>query len=171
MNKYQQFKIRLGERNLENFADPPDDPLGELSPFELGVRKFCYEYDHKVIVEIGETKFSVFFEPDICIFLEDQFPEKIGDLQRDKTIRFDFVESYCLLIKFIPVGNEIKCCLREISYSTEERLVMLNKQQVVAELRRFLSQLMDMAVNLGYVSLEDKKVFIKPAFSDSQILV
>ncbi|MBD2139103.1 hypothetical protein H6F32_16340 [Anabaena sp. FACHB-1237] len=40
---------------------------------------------------------------------------------------------------------------------------MLNKQQVVDELRQFLSELMDMAVNLGYISLEDKKEFIKPA--------
>ncbi len=49
MSKIEQFKIRLAERNLEVFVDPPDDPLGELSDFELGLRKFCYEYDHKVI--------------------------------------------------------------------------------------------------------------------------
>jgi hypothetical protein len=48
---------------------------------------------------------------------------------------------------------------------------MLNKQQVVDELRRFLTELMDMAANLGYVSLEDKEEFIKPAFSDSKVLV
>ena len=34
MNKVEKFKIRLAERNLENFADPPDDPLVELSEFE-----------------------------------------------------------------------------------------------------------------------------------------
>ncbi|TAE59919.1 MAG: hypothetical protein EAZ87_07890 [Nostocales cyanobacterium] len=171
MNKVEQFKIRLGERNLENFADPPDDPLGELSQFELGLRKFCYEYDHKVIVEIGETKFNVFFDPDICMLLEERLAEHIGDLQRSKTIRLDFVESYWIMIKFVPVGNEIKCYLREVGYSTEEKLVMLNKQQVVDELRRFLTELMDMAVNLGYVRLEDKEKFIKPAFSDVQVLV
>jgi hypothetical protein len=171
MNKVEKFKIRLAERNLENFADPPDDPLVELSEFELGLRIFCYQYDHKVIVEIGKTKFNVFFDPDICMLLEDRFAQHIGDLEQGKTIRLDFVESYWLMMKFVPFGNDIKCYLREFGYSTEERLVMLNKQQVLDELRRFLTELMDMAVNLGYISLEDKNEFIKPAFNNSRVLV
>ena len=48
---------------------------------------------------------------------------------------------------------------------------MLNKQQVVDELKRFLTELMNMAVNLGYISLQDKEEFIKPAFSDSMVVV
>jgi hypothetical protein len=109
MNKIEQFKIRLAERNLENFAPPPDDPLGELSAFELGLRKFCYEYDHKVIVEIGETKFNVFLDPDICMLLEDRFCENIAELEQGKTMRLDFAESYWMIIKFLPIGKEIKC--------------------------------------------------------------
>ena len=171
MNKVEQFKIRLGERNLENFADPPDDPLGELSDFELGLRMFCYEYDHKVIVEIGETKFNVFLEPDICMLLEDRFPEQVGELEQGKMIRLEFAESCCLIIKFVPIGKEIKCYLREFGYSNDERLVMLNKQQVLDELRRFLTELMAIAVNFGYISLEDENEFIKPAFSDLMMLV
>lgn len=171
MNNIEQFKIRLAERILENFVDPPDDPLGELSPFELGLRMFCYEYDHKVIVEIGKTKFNVFLEPDICMLLEDRFPEQIGELEQGKTIRLEFAESCWLIIKFVPIGKEIKCYLREFGYSTDERIVMLNKQQVLDELRRFLTELMELAVNLGYISLEDKNDFIKPAFSDSKVLV
>jgi hypothetical protein len=171
MNNIEQFKIRLAERNLEKFVDPPDDPLGELSDFELGLRMFCYEYDHKVIVEIGETKFNVFLEPDICMLLEDRFPEQIGELEQGKIIRLEFAESCCLMIKFVPISDEIQCYLREFSYSTEERIVMLNKQQVLDELRRFLTELMELAVNLGFISLEDKNEFIKPAFSDSMVLV
>jgi hypothetical protein len=48
---------------------------------------------------------------------------------------------------------------------------MLNKQQVLDELKRFLTELMELAVNLGYISLADKNEFIKPAFSDSTVLV
>ncbi len=171
MNNIELFKIRLAERNLEVFVDPPDDPLGELSDFELGLRMFCYEYDHKVIVEIGETKFNVFLEPDICMLLEDRFPQQIGELEQGKTIRLEFVESYWIIIKFVPVGKEIKCYLREFGYSNDERLVILNKQQVLDELRRFLTQFMELAVNFGYISLEDKNEFIKPAFSDLMVLV
>lgn len=171
MNNIEQFKIRLAERNLENFAPPPDDSLGELSPLELGLRKFCYEYDYKVIVEIGETKFNVFLDPDICMLLEDRFCENIAELELGKTIRLDFAESYWIIIKFVPVGQEVKCYLREFGYSTEERLVMLNTQQVLDELRQFLTELMELAVNLGYISLEDKNEFIKPAFSNLKVLV
>lgn len=171
MNNIEQLKIRLAERNLENFAPPPDDPLGELSAFELGLRKFCYEYDHKVIVEIGVTKFNVFLDPDICMLLEDRFCEDIAELEQGKTIRLEFAESYWIIIKFVPIGTEIKCYLREFGYSTDERIVMLNKQQVLDELRRFLTELMELAVNLGYIVLEDKNEFIKPAFSDLNVLV
>ena len=48
---------------------------------------------------------------------------------------------------------------------------MLNKQQVLDELKRFLNELMELAVNLGYISLEDKNKLVKPAFSDSKVLV
>jgi hypothetical protein len=71
----------------------------------------------------------------------------------------------------VPIGNEIKCYLKEFGYSTEEKLVMLNNQQVLDELRHFLIELMELAVNLGYISLEDKNEFIKPAFSQLQVLV
>jgi hypothetical protein len=171
MNHIEQFKIRLAERNLENFAPPPDDPLGELSAFELGLRKFCYEYDHKVIVEVGEIKFNVFLDPDICMLLEDRYCENIAELEQGKNMRLDFPESHRIVIKFVPMGKEIKCYLREFGYSTDERLIMLNKQQVLDELKRFLTELMELAVNLGYISLEDKNEFIKPAFSDSVVLV
>ena len=171
MNNIELFKIRLTERNLENFVDPPDDPLGELSDFELGIRRFCYEYDHKVLVRVGNEEYFVFLDPDICLILEDNLPKLIAQLEMDKSIELDFVESLDIVIKFVPIGKEIKCYLREFGYSNDEKLVMLNKQQVLDELRRFLTELMEIAVNLGYISLEDKNEFIKPAFSDLMMLV
>jgi hypothetical protein len=171
MNINYQFEIRLKERNLANLAPPPDDPLGELSAFELGIRKFCYEYDHKVLVRVGNEEYFVFLDPDICMILEDNLPELIAQLETGKAIELEFAESCWIIIKFVPIGNEIKCYLKEFGYSTEEKLVMLNNQQVLDELRHFLIELMELAVNLGYISLEDKNEFIKPAFSQLQVLV
>ncbi|HBL11394.1 MAG TPA: hypothetical protein DD379_08305 [Cyanobacteria bacterium UBA11162] len=62
------FNFKIAERNLENYALPPDDPLGELSDFELGLRRFCYECDRRVVVEIGEIQFTVFFDPDFVCY-------------------------------------------------------------------------------------------------------
>ncbi|NER03684.1 MAG: hypothetical protein F6K17_14210 [Okeania sp. SIO3C4] len=170
MNKIKQFKLRLGHKNIENFTTPPDDPLGELSDFELGFRKFCYEFNRQVIVEIGQTKFKVFLDPDICILLEDRFTEQIGELEQDKIIGLDFVESYWCRIKFVPVDTQIKCYLKELNYYHQESLIILNKQQVLTELKQFLTELMNLAVNQGYISLQDRDEFIKPAFVQSEVL-
>ena len=37
MSQTNHFKFKISERNLENYALPPDDPLGELSDFEFGL--------------------------------------------------------------------------------------------------------------------------------------
>lgn len=171
MNGNYRFEIRLQERNLENLAPPPDDPLGELSALELGIRKFCYEYDHKVLVKVGNEEFYVFLDPDICMILEDNLPQLIADLETGIAIELEFAESYWIILKFVPIDKEIKCYLREFGYSTDERIAILNQQQVLDELRRFLAELMELAVNLDYISLEDKNEFIKPAFSSLRVLL
>ncbi|NEO58028.1 MAG: hypothetical protein F6K54_36215 [Okeania sp. SIO3B5] len=170
MNKIKQFKLRLGHKNIENFTTPPDDPLGELSDFELGLRKFCYEFNRQVIVEIGQTKFKVFLDPDICILLEDRFTEQIGELEQDQIMGLYFVESYWCRIKFVPVDTQIKCYLKEFNYYHQESLIILNKQQVLTELKQFLTELMSLVVNQGYISLQDRDEFIKPAFVQSEVL-
>ena len=98
MIKTNIFKFEIAEGNLESYALPPDDPLGELSDFELGLRRFCYECNRRVVVEIGEIVFSVFFDPDICMLLEDGFAEQIGGLEGGKCIRLDFVVSSPFLV-------------------------------------------------------------------------
>ncbi|HBE20784.1 MAG TPA: hypothetical protein DEG17_00985 [Cyanobacteria bacterium UBA11149] len=166
MKRITNFTWQIGERNLDNYALPPDDPLGELSDFELGLRRFCYECDRKVVLKIGEIEFAVFLDPDICMVLEDRLPEQIGELAEGKSIRIDFAESYQLTVILTPIGEMIHCQLkrfgdREYNYDYE-----LDKEQVLGELRRFLAEVMQLAVNGGYVSLEDKEWFIAPAFAE-----
>ena len=171
MKKTNNFNFKIAERNLENYALPPDDPLGELSNFELGLRRFCYECDRRVVVEIGEIQFTVFFDPDICMLLEDQFPEQIGELERGKSIRIYFAESYNITVILTPIGDQVQFQLRKFTYEPNQQEYELDKSQVVGELRRFLVEVMELVVNLGYVSLEDKGRFIAPAFPGSAIVV
>ena len=167
MSQTNHFKFKIAQRNLENYALPPDDPLGELSDFELGLRRFCYECDRRVVVEIGTLQFSVFFDPDICMLLTDRFPEQIGECDRGKTIRLDFAESYDITIILTPMGDKVNCQLSKFGDRDSLTEYELDKQQVLGELRRFLLEVMELSVNLGYVSLEDKSRFILSAFSDS----
>ena len=99
MNNSQKFNFQLGERFLENYADPPEDPLGELTHFEMAIRRFCFECDHKVSIEIGDERIQVFLDPDICMILDDNLPEQIRKLSQGKPIEIDFAESSTLTIK------------------------------------------------------------------------
>lgn len=158
------FRFKIGDRNLKNYALPPDDPLGELSDFELGLRRFCYECDREVMVEIGDIQFAVFFDPDICMLLEDRFSEQIGELEQGKSIRIDFAESYLITVILTPIGEVVNCQLRKFGYEHNYDNYELNKEQVLGELRRFLLEVMQLAIDGDYVTLEDKEKFITPAF-------
>lgn len=165
MKKTTNFSFKIGERHLDNFALPPDDPLGELSNFELGLRRFCYECDRQVIVEIGDIQFAVFFDPDICMLLEDRFPEQIGELQQGKSIRIDFAESYLITIILTPIGEQVNCHLNKLGYQQNDDYD-LGKEQVLSELKGFLVEVMQLAIDGSYVTLEDKEKFIAPAFPE-----
>ncbi|MEG4329894.1 hypothetical protein, partial [Microcoleus sp. herbarium5] len=92
MNSIQKFNFKLAERFLENYADPPEDPLGELTHFEMGWRCFCFEYNHKVFIEIGDAQKEVFLDPDICMMIDNYFPKEIAKLSQGKPIEIDFGE-------------------------------------------------------------------------------
>jgi len=160
----KKFKITIEERNFNNYALPAEDPLGELTDFELGWRRFCYDRDRRVLIKIGDLEFSVFFDPDICSLLEDNFAQQIRDLERGKTLRIIFAESYNLNAIFTPMGNKINCQLRKFGDFQYASDLELDKEQVLTVLRGFLAEVMQLAVNTGYVSLEDKEKFIAPAF-------
>jgi hypothetical protein len=171
MNNYSNFKIHLEEPNCEKYADPPDDSLGELSHFELGLKLFCFECDRPVSIEIGAEKIKVFFDPDICMILEDNLPQKLSDLSQGKPIQIEFVESVCITLELQPLANDkISCNLKRFGYLSPKQFTLksqnqhfqLNKNQVITELKEFVEQLIEMALNGGYITPEEKQQFLIP---------
>ena len=171
MNNYINFTIQLEEPNGEQYADPPEDSLGELSHFELGLKLFCFECDHLVSIEIGEEKLNVFLDPDICMLLEDELPKKISELSQGKPIKIEFVESVCMTLELQPLTNDlISCNLKRFGYLSPNHFTLksknqhfeLNKTQVIAELKELVEQLMEMALNGGYITPEEKQEFLMP---------
>ena len=172
MNNLHQFKIQLGEPLLEKFADPPEDVLGELSHLEIGIRRFCYESDRPILIEIGEEQIQVFLDPDISILLEDNFPTQIAQLSRGETIRLEFVESCCVTIELVPLGNKLNCNLRYFGYSDNSKnfsldgsykQFQLDRQQVLETLTNFLIKIADMATETGYITKPERDDFLSPA--------
>ena len=167
MNNSQKFNFQLGERFLGNYAAPPEDPLGELTHFEMAIRRFCFECDRKVLIEIGDEKIQVFFDPDICMLLEDYLPEEIGKLSQGKPIEIDFAESCTLSIKLVPTDDRISCTLSKFGTSGWEKHFEFDRTEVLNTLRGFLQEVMQLAVDKGYITLEEKEEFIRPAFAGS----
>ncbi|NES77713.1 MULTISPECIES: hypothetical protein [Okeania] len=87
-----------------------------MSYFEMGIRRFCYWCDRPILIEIGKEQIKVFLDPDISMLLEEDLPTKIHQLSRGETIRLEFVDSFCLTIELVPLGNKVNCNLRYFGY-------------------------------------------------------
>ena len=166
MNSSQKFNFKLAERFLENWADPPEDPLGELSDFEMGWRCFCFEHNHKVFIEIGDDQKEVFLDPDICMMIESNFPKEIAKLSQGQKIVITFPESW-FIITLLPTDDRISCTLTKFGVSGWEKVFEFDRTQVLDALRGFLQEVMQLAVDKGYITLEEKEEFIRPAFAGS----
>lgn len=162
MNNFQYFNIRIEEPCLENYSEPPEDPLGELSDFEIGLRRFCFECNHQISIEIGDERKLVFLDPDLCMILYE-LPEQISKLSEGQKISLDFPESW-MIIDLLPTAGKITCTLRKFGYSSEQKNFDLDHTQVLGVLRRFLDEVMEMAIDKGYIRREEKEEFIRPAF-------
>lgn len=167
MNQVEKFNIYLGDRCLQNYADPPEDPLNELSAFEMGIRRFCYECNCPVYLQIGEDRLQVFLDPDICMLLEDQFPTKVVDLETGQSITIEFVESEYVTIKMVANRSNINCKLKYFGnhfnqQSLREKSFQLDRDRVLMTLKLFLYQIIVMARDNGYITPDDTLEFLKP---------
>jgi len=155
--------MRLEEPFLEKYgAEPPEDPLGELSEFQLGIRRFCFECNHTVSLEIGDEAITVFLEPDICMILEEM-PYQFPKFSQGKAMEIGFCETCGLTIKLVPLAHEISCSLEYFGYSTSQpKNFQLDKSQVVGALKNFLDEVMQMAVDKGYITPEQRREFLMP---------
>ena len=164
MNNTYKLEIGLEKFNFDIYAEPPEDPLGEFSDFEMGLRRFFFEYNHMVLWKIGEEKIQVFLEPDICL-IWDRLPVQIAEVSQGKKIEIVFAESCCMTIKLVPAGNKINCTLIKFGTSCWEKQFECDRAQVLNALRGFLTEVMQLAVDKGFITAEEKEEFISPAFS------
>ncbi len=162
MNNIQNFDIRIEEPCLENYADPPEDPLGELSNFSMAIRRFCFECNYQVSIQIGDVKKNVFFDPDICVLLENNIPEKILALSQGKEIEIIFMESCNLIINLKPTDNIINCTLQDFGYSSKQQKFVLDKNQVLEVFINFLNKVMEKAVVGSYITSLERDKFLMP---------
>ena len=150
MNDIKRFKIQLEKPWVWARLIPPEDALGELSDFERGLRRLCFECNHRVLIEIGDEKFDVFLDPDIILILED-LPQQISELSLGKKIQIEFSESY-REIAFMPDGDEIRCTLSQFGQVIRCEHFLLERTQVLEAVGGFLDEVMSLALDGSYIS-------------------
>jgi hypothetical protein len=160
------MEITLEKMIFDIYAEPPEDPLGEFTDFEMALRRFFFECNHLVLWKIGQETIQVYLEPDICLIWK-KLPLQIRELSQRKKIEIVFAESYCITIELVPVDNKITCTLRKFGTSCWEKQFEFDRDRVLDTLRGFLDEVMQLAVDKGYITLEEKAEFISPAFASS----
>ena len=116
--------IRLEEPLSSEDYLPPDDPLGELTSFELGVRRFCYDQNLSISIDIGNQSKKVFLFPDICLLIE-RLPQKIAALSHGQPIELEFPESW-FSIELSPTDESVIGTLSEYGRAIVSRRFELN---------------------------------------------
>jgi hypothetical protein len=120
-------------------------------------------------MEIGEDKRYIFLDPDIIMIL-DELPEKIAKLSLDQKISIDFPESF-ILVDLMPVASKISGTFRKFGTTCEQKHFELEKLQVLAALKSFLDEVMELAMDKGYIRPEEKNEFLRTAFTTNASIV
>jgi hypothetical protein len=158
MKGTERFNIQLEKPWVWEGLAPHEDLLGELSECEMGLRRFCFECNHRVSIEIGDEKLDIFLDPDIILTL-DGLPQKVLELSYGQKIQIAFPESYSE-IELIPVGGEISCTLSKFGHMAKSKRSLLERSQVLGVLRCFLNELVRLAADGGYISPEQGAQFL-----------
>ncbi|MBD2693759.1 hypothetical protein [Anabaena catenula] len=167
MNSTQKFSIQLTERCCENWFLPPEDTLGELSHLEMGLRRFCFEHNQKVLLEMGDTKQELFLDPDIILIL-DELPEKISQLLRNQKIELSFPES-SIVIYLEPIDSlNMNFTWKNYGYSVSEQKFLVERYDLITMLKNLLWKIINQAVLTGYITDSEKEEFYNRIASDTR---
>jgi hypothetical protein len=153
------LKFSPGQKIIrENWFSPPEDPLGELSHLEMGLRRFCFERNRKIFIEFGNIRKEIFLDPDIILIL-NELPVKYYQLLKGKKIELSFPESK-IVIYLEPIDIWIiDCTWQEFGTAHIQKHFILQKSQVLAVIQSFLDKIINEAVDKGYIKEADEKEF------------
>lgn len=157
MNEIKMI-IRLEEPISSEDYSPPDDPLGELTSFELGIRRFCYDQNHVISIDIGDEDKEVFLFPDICLLIE-RLPQKIAAFSHHLPIELEFPESW-FSIELEPSNQSVICTISEYGRAVSNKQFKLNIAQVLHTLSCFVSQIVQLAVDRAYITRQEAIQFL-----------
>lgn len=167
MNSTQKFSIQLTEPCYENWFLPPEDPLGELSHLEMGLRRFCFEHNQKVLLKMGDQKQELCLDPDIILIL-DELPVKISQLLRNEKTELSFPES-SIVIYLEPTDSlNMNCIWKNYGVSMSEQKFLVERNNLIKMFKNLLCEIINQAVQTGYITDSEKEEFYNRIFNGTR---
>lgn len=152
------FVLRRGAAITERYDSAPEDSLGELTPVEMGLWRFCFDHDCRVAVEVGAVETTVFLYFDISGVL-DYFPDVLSKVADGEETVLSVPESGFDL-KFVPSAGGITCTLSEFGQAVRQTSIEVNREQVFRELKDFYTGIIEQAIALEYIPIVEGQTIL-----------
>ncbi|BAY83403.1 hypothetical protein NIES267_28920 [Calothrix parasitica NIES-267] len=159
MHHYQNFNIQLQELIKNDFYDYPEDELNEYTDFEICLKRFCFNNNRNVLLEIGGEKIILHLYHDILDALEDRWQEKITKLYALNRVNITFGSDFDLTFHPIKNKDEVICEYTFLGMG-EYKSCNLCLSQVVKIMNCFVNEVFEIAIQQDYITTEDFAEFI-----------
>lgn len=145
--KYDKFDIRIGKPVKVQTDPSPDDPLDEFTEVEMGLKWFCRDYNHYIVIEIAELKIDdLDLYPDVLSILEDGLVKYVAEPTIKKD-RYNYIREDVTLI-LTHKNDKMVCQLRDQTYKVKY-------SNCIKKLRSFVDGIFNTAIKKGYFKAED----------------
>jgi hypothetical protein len=159
--KTELINIRIdGPETSEHFS-PPDDPLGELAPYQMQFRRFCYEQNRTVRIGVGPESREISLFPDVCLLME-WLPEKLAALKGGHPATLDFPERQ-MAIQFVPRGTDVVVTIEKFGTRPASNVCTVDLETASQALDGFITEVMRLARETGYLTTVQIRELVGPA--------
>lgn len=160
---YANFAVKILNRRIVT-TQAPSDPLGELTPLEMGLWQFCFAHNRPVLLVVGQVEEEMELLTDFSLLLPYDLPNAVGDFQHGKAAEMHFAEAQ-LRLRLYPQGTATRAVIESYGYRRYSHELILSTTDVVQTWRTFLEHLFSQAVDGGYITGSDASLALKPLTS------
>lgn len=153
MRKIDKFNITNEGVIEDSFYDLPEDELGEFSKFEMGLKHFCFDYNHCITIEIGDVAKTIHLYYDILDAIEHGLCLNILELAKGNKIVINFNDF--LLYMNPDLALEIIDSRLEALGVQETYQNTLSLPDTLEKIHFFIDSIFSQAVEKDYLNQDD----------------
>lgn len=147
--QYDKFNIWAGEPIKADSRYIPEDPLNEFNEFEMGLKWYCCEHNHYIILEVGDLKVdNIQLFPHVLSALEAGLLKYSKECKQGQKLYFDFSEDKSLLAT--RDKDAMICQLYGKTYQVKY-------SEFIKKFNSFFDGVLIAAIQKNYINADDAK--------------